>query len=150
MCPVNLFNRALSDDKFSKSGFKVQTTTYNEQFDIKRMEICSGDEGGQRSKWGDVLTPFNSNAGQPLRLGRFKQNFYKKLQVSVLLCTSKPEWKCCPKEAPNCLVIIYWILGLGVVVEALALLSGSMCKLPYLNEHFNTRLVEIGYGVETW
>lgn len=48
---------------------------YNENFDIKMMEIGKAVEAGQHSQIkGVFLTPFLSNAAQPRPLYRFKTN----------------------------------------------------------------------------
>lgn len=85
-------------------------------------------EAGQRSNEGDVSTPlFITNGAKTQPLDRFKQILCQKLQVSVLLRTSKLNFeKFASKRScvqiKNfriiCFVVVNRNLDLGTIVEA--------------------------------
>lgn len=99
------------------------------------------------------VVPFLSNATHLQPLNRFEQTLCHKLQVSVLLCTLKPEFENVALKRPrtefkyvanfreNCLVLIDRYLGLGTSVIVKALKAQGV---THYNRHFNKRTMEMG------
>lgn len=85
------------------------------------------------------LTPFEHCALQTL--DRFHRMLYQKLQVSIFLCTSMPDFQSVATVKPlmNFVVLMNQILSVGGAVESESLNWGSRHIIPSHNEHFTTK-----------
>lgn len=86
---------------------------------------------------GMFLAPFHLNAGQPQPLDRFEQNLYQKLQIIILLSTSKPELRHAPNYnnsylSVKLLLLLDQNLVLNMAVEAYSL---NYSKIECENYH---------------